>query len=160
MIDPITAVATATTAFNGIKKMVEAGQNIESTFGQIGKWYGAVADFNEAKRQADNPPLFKKLVNSVSVEEEAMNAFIQEKKIKEQEMQLRELLLYMYGPEAYRELTELRRTIRDKREKTVYAQARRQKAFFWNVIGWTGVAILGTGSYFLVTFLINDIAAV
>ena len=55
MVDPITAVATATAAFNGIRKMVEAGQNIENTFGQIGKWYGAVSDFNEAKRQAENP---------------------------------------------------------------------------------------------------------
>ena len=149
MIDPITAVATATTAFNGIKKMVEAGQNIEQTFGQLGKWYGAVADFNEAKRQAENPPLFKKLVSSISVEEEAMNAFIQEKKLKEQETQLRELLLYMYGPNAYAELTAMRRDIRDKREKTVYAQARRQKAFLWNVIGWTGVGVLGYFIYLI-----------
>ena len=155
MVDPFTAVATATAAFNGIKKMVEAGQNIESTFGQIGKWYGAVADFNEAKRQAENPPLFKKLVNKVSVEEEAMNAFIQEKKIKEQEVQLRELLLYMYGPSAYSELTQLRRNIRDKREKTVYAQARRQKAFFWNVIGWTTVGVLGWGFWFMMMLIIN-----
>jgi hypothetical protein len=155
MVDPFTAVATATAAFNGIKKMVEAGQNIESTFGQIGKWYGAVADFNEAKRQAENPPLFKKLVNKVSVEEEAMNAFIQEKKIKEQETQLRELLLYMYGPSAYSELTELRRNIRDKREKTVYTQARRQKALFWNVVGWTTVGVLGWGFWFMVMLIVN-----
>jgi hypothetical protein len=155
MVDPFTAVATATAAFNGIKKMVEAGQNIESTFGQIGKWYGAVADFNEAKRQAENPPLFKKLVNKTSVEEEAMNAFIQEKKIKEQETQLRELLLYMYGPSAYSELTELRRNIRDKREKTVYAQARRQKAFFWNTLGWSSVVVLAYGFWYMVMLIVN-----
>jgi len=155
MVDPFTAVATATAAFNGIKKMVEAGQNIENTFGQIGKWYGAVADFNEAKRQAENPPLFQKLVNKTSVEEEAMNVYIQQKKIKEQESQLRELLLYMYGPEAYRELTELRRTIKEKREKTVYAQARRQKAFFWNVAGWSSVGVLSYGLWFVVALIIN-----
>lgn len=86
MLDPMTAVATATAAFNGVKKLVEAGQNIENTFSQMGKWYGAVSDFNEAKRQAENPPLFKKLVHKTSVEEEAMNVYIQEKKIKEQEM--------------------------------------------------------------------------
>ena len=154
MIDPITAVATATTAFNGIKKIVEAGQNIEQTFGQLGKWYGAVADFNEAKRQAENPPLFKKLVNKISVEEEAMNAFIQEKKLKEQETQLRELLLYMYGPNAYAELTALRRDIRDKREKTVYAQARRQKAFLWNVVGWSTVALLSYAIYSVFALII------
>jgi preprotein translocase subunit Sss1 len=156
MVDPFTAVATATAAFNGIKKMVEAGQNIESTFGQIGKWYGAVSDFNEAKRQAENPPLFKKLVNKVSVEEEAMNVYIQEKKIKEQESQLRELLLYMYGPDAYRELTELRRVIREKREKDVYAQSRRQKAFMWNALGWSSVGVLGYLIYLVVLVIITN----
>jgi hypothetical protein len=95
------------------------------------------------------------LVNKVSVEEEAMNAFIQEKKIKEQETQLRELLLYMYGPSAYSELTELRRNIRDKREKTVYTQARRQKALFWNVVGWTTVGVLGWGFWFMVMLIVN-----
>ena len=82
MIDPVSAVMTATAAFNGIKRIVEAGQNVEQTFAQIGKWYGAVSDFNEAKRQMENPPLFKKLVATMSVEEEAINVYIQEKKIK------------------------------------------------------------------------------
>jgi len=157
MLDPMTAVATATAAFNGVKKLVEAGQNIENTFSQMGKWYGAVSDFNEAKRQAENPPLFKKLVHKTSVEEEAMNVYIQEKKIKEQEMQLRELLLYMYGPEAYRELTDLRRTIKEKREKDVYQQARRQKAFIWNVVGWSGVGVLGYITYLIFAFILTAV---
>ena len=89
MIDPVSAVMTATAAFNGIKRIVEAGQNVEQTFAQIGKWYGAVSDFNEAKRQMENPPLFKKLVATMSVEEEAINVYIQEKKIKEQLLQRR-----------------------------------------------------------------------
>ena len=58
MIDPISAVAMATSAFKMVQKMVSAGQEIENTLGQVGKWYGAVSDFNEAKRQAENPPLF------------------------------------------------------------------------------------------------------
>ncbi|MAI37778.1 MAG: hypothetical protein CBB67_005760 [Alteromonadaceae bacterium TMED7] len=149
MIDPMSAIMTATAAFNGIKKVVEAGQNVEQTFQQIGKWYGAVSDFNEAKRQMENPPLFKKLVNSMSVEEEAINVYIQEKKLKEQEAQLRELLLYAYGPAAYTELTQLRRKIREDREQTVYAQERRRKAFLWNTLGWVSVGILGYCIYLI-----------
>lgn len=149
MIDPMSAIMTATAAFNGIKRVVEAGQNVEQTFQQIGKWYGAVSDFNEAKRQMENPPLFKKLVNSMSVEEEAINVYIQEKKLKEQEAQLRELLLYAYGPAAYTELTQLRRKIREDREQTVYAQERRRKAFLWNTLGWVSVGILGYCIYLI-----------
>ena len=145
----MSAIMTATAAFNGIKRVVEAGQNVEQTFQQIGKWYGAVSDFNEAKRQMENPPLFKKLVNSMSVEEEAINVYIQEKKLKEQEAQLRELLLYAYGPAAYTELTQLRRKIREDREQTVYAQERRRKAFLWNTLGWVSVGILGYCIYLI-----------
>ena len=156
MIDPMTAVATATAAFNGVKKLVEAGQNIENTFSQMGKWYGAVSDFNEAVRQVENPPLFQKIIHKTSVEEEAMNLYIQQKKIKEQESQLRELLLYMYGPDAYRELTELRRKIKSKREKDVYQQMRNRKAFMWNALGWTSVVVLGYFVYLIVLFIYTN----
>lgn len=155
MIDPMSAIMTATAAFNGIKRVVEAGQNVEQTFQQIGKWYGAVSDFNEAKRQMENPPLFKKLVNSMSVEEEAINVYIQEKKLKEQESQLRELLLYAYGPAAYTELTQLRRKIREDRENTVYAQQRRRKAVLWNTMGWLSVGVMSVCLYYIFSLIFS-----
>ena len=151
----MSAIMTATAAFNGIKKVVEAGQNVEQTFQQIGKWYGAVSDFNEAKRQMENPPLFKKLVNSMSVEEEAINVYIQEKKLKEQEAQLRELLLYAYGPSAYTELTQLRRKIREDREKTIYAQQRRRKAVLWNTMGWLSVGVMSVCLYYIFVLIFS-----
>lgn len=155
MIDPMSAIMTATAAFNGIKRVVEAGQNVEQTFQQIGKWYGAVSDFNEAKRQMENPPLFKKLVNQMSVEEEAINVYIQEKKLKEQETQLRELLLYAYGPAAYTELTQLRRKIREDRERTIYAQQRRRKAVLWNTMGWIAVGAMSVVLYYLFALILS-----
>lgn len=151
----MSAIMTATAAFNGIKRVVEAGQNVEQTFQQIGKWYGAVSDFNEAKRQMENPPLFKKLVNSMSVEEEAINVYIQEKKLKEQESQLRELLLYAYGPAAYTELTQLRRKIREDRENTVYAQQRRRKAVLWNTMGWLSVGVMSVCLYYIFSLIFS-----
>lgn len=151
----MSAIMTATAAFNGIKRVVEAGQNVEQTFQQIGKWYGAVSDFNEAKRQMENPPLFKKLVNQMSVEEEAINVYIQEKKLKEQETQLRELLLYAYGPTAYTELTQLRRKIREERERTIYAQQRRRKAVLWNTMGWIAVGAMSVVLYYLFALILS-----
>ena len=38
MIDPITAVAMATSAFKTVQKMVSMGREIEDTLGQVGKW--------------------------------------------------------------------------------------------------------------------------
>jgi hypothetical protein len=36
MIDPITAVAMATSAFKTVQKMVAMGRDVEDTFGQMG----------------------------------------------------------------------------------------------------------------------------
>ena len=140
MVDPITAITTATSAFNAVKRMVGAGREIEDTLGQIGAWYGAIADLNEAERQAKNPPIFKKIVNSSSVNEEAMRVYAAKKKALQQEKELRELLMYTYGKEGYQELVDLRRSIREKREREVYAQARRRKQVFWGTL--QSVAIL------------------
>jgi len=150
MIDPISAVAMATSAFKMIQKMVSAGREIEDTLGQVGKWYGAVSDFNEAKKQADNPPLFKRLVASRSIEQEAMEMFANNKRIQQQEKDLRELLMYTYGANAYQELLDMRRSIRDQREKTVYAQARKRKAFVWNSVAFSVIGGMGYVLYLMI----------
>lgn len=148
-MDPFTAVAMATSAFKTVQKMVAMGREVEDTLGQIGKWYGAVADFNEAKKQAENPPLFKKLIASKSVEEEAMQIYVQNKKIQQQEKELRELLMYTYGENGYEELVALRRRIREQRERTIYAQQRKRKAFIWNTVNFIAIVGMSYGLYIL-----------
>ena len=80
MIDPITAVATATAAFNTIKQGFQAGREIEGMAGDLSRWMGAVSDIKKSEELAKKPPLFKKLFASGSVEEEAMQAFMAKKK--------------------------------------------------------------------------------
>jgi hypothetical protein len=157
MIDPITAVAMATSAFKTVQKMVSMGREIEDTLGQVGKWYGAVSDFNEAKRQAENPPLFKKLVASKSIEQEALELFAQTKKIQQQEKDLRELLMYTYGASAYQELLNMRRSIREQREKTVYAQERRRKEIFWGTVQSAALVLMCGATYKIYMFLYGAI---
>ena len=55
MIDPVTALATATAAFNAVKRGVEMGQDIENMAGQIGKWMGAVSDIDKSGEYAKKP---------------------------------------------------------------------------------------------------------
>jgi hypothetical protein len=156
MIDPVTAISIATNAFGTIKRMVEAGRDVEDTLSQVGRWYGAVSDLNECQRRAENPPLFKRIVSSQSVEQEAMQIYAHQKKIQAQEKELRTLLMYQYGPEGYNELTALRRKIREQREKTIYLQERRRKALFWNSVQVTGIAVLAYGLYAVVAFLMSQ----
>ena len=155
MIDPITAMSVAVNAFGTIKRMVSAGKEVEDTLSQIGRFYGAVSDLTEAKRQADNPPLFKKIISSKSVNEEAMDTYARTKRTQQMERELRELLMYTFGKEGYNELVQLRRSIAAQREKTVYLQARKRKALFWNSIQITGIAVLGYAVYFVFALILG-----
>ena len=136
MIDPFTAVAAATTAFNTVKKFVHAGQEFENCMGQMGKWYGAVSDFRKGQQMQKKPPIFKKLLAAGSVEEEALNLLIHEKKIMDMEKELQTMLNYRFGFGTWDELKEMQRKIRAQRERDVYAAAEAKQAIV------NGVAIV------------------
>ena len=90
------------------------------------------------------PPLFKKLFNAGSVEEEALNLLMHEKKLIEQEKELQALLNFRYGYGTWDELKEMRRKIRDKREKEVYKQAQMRRDLIEAMqIGFAILVVLG-----------------
>ena len=138
MIDPFTAVAAATTAFNTVKKFVHAGQDFENCMGQMGKWYGAVSDFRKGKEMQKNPPIFRKLLAAGSVEEEALNLLIHEKKVMEMQLELQQMLNMRFGFGTWDELKEMQRKIRADRQKQVYAAAERKQA----IINGTAITVL------------------
>jgi len=117
----------ASTAFKGVQVLVDRGAEIEHVAKKLGQWYTLVSDIKEAEKEIDNPPLFKKMFDSGSVEEQALNAVIAKKKIEEQEKQIRELIVWSYGNDTYSEMIQMRRDIRAKREKLIYKQRRRQR---------------------------------
>ena len=129
MIDPVTAFSVATAAYNGVVKLVNAGREFEDVVGQMGKWYTAVSDIRQAKAINEKPPLFKKLFNAGSIEEEALALLLHEKKLAEQEKELMSILNWRYGPTTWAELIELRRKIKAERERTVYRQLARRRAW-------------------------------
>jgi hypothetical protein len=127
------AFTAASVAFKGVKALVEAGREIEDVVGQMGKWYTAVADFTASAERSKNPPLFKKILHSKSVEQEAMDIFAQEKAIQKQNNQLREMITLVYGLDAWKELIYLRRKIREERSEMIKAQLKRRRKFVENV---------------------------
>ena len=107
--------------------LVSKGAEIEHVAQKLGHWYTLVSDINQAEQEAEKPPLFKKMFDGSSVEEQALNAVIAKKKIEEQERQIRELITWAYGVETYKEMIQMRRDIRAKRERMIYKQRRRQR---------------------------------
>ena len=127
VMDPVTAIAAATTAFNTVKKLVNAGREIEDIAGQLGQWFTAASDIAKAEEEAKNPPLFKKLIHKGSVEEEALNATIARQKLIKQESELRSMIMLRYGEATYRDMIQMRRDIRARREQAVYRHRKRKK---------------------------------
>ena len=165
MLDPISLLATATAVFNGLKKAVELGREAEDVFGQLGKWAGAVSDLQEWMSGQENtkPPLFKKLVFSKSATVEAFDAYAAQVKIKEMEKTLYHWFHYgalqHLGRDGYVEFIQMRRRIKEQREKMIYEQIRRRKRFIKNTSDAIFISVvIGTGAiilFHIVMFIVD-----
>ena len=127
MVDPITAVATATAAFNTIKSAFAAGRDVEGMAKDISRWMGAVSDIKKAEEYNKKPPLFKKLFASGSVEEEAMQIFMAKKKAEDMREQLKQIIIMSRGLSAWDELIKTEGDIRKRRQQMIYAQQERRR---------------------------------
>ena len=128
MVDPISAMAIAGSAFSALKKGFSIGRQVESMGKDLSRWMSAVSDIDRAHHEAKNPPIFRKIFNAKSVEQEAIELFTQKKQLENQRDELRKLISAMCGPSAWQELLRMEADIRKQRKETLYAQreARRQ----------------------------------
>ena len=138
MIDPVSAVAVATGAFNAIKAGFMAGRDIEGMAGDLSRWMGAVSDIKKADEYSKKPPLFKKLFNAGSVEEEAMQIFMAKKKAEDMRAELKNIISFTRGPSAWEELLRTEGEIRKKRQKAIYDQQERRR----KVLEWIAIILL------------------
>ena len=127
MIEVIGAVSAATAAFNTIKNGFAAGREIESMAGDLSRWMGAVSDIKKADEYNKKPPIFKKLFNAGSVEEEAMEIFMAKKKAEDMRQELKSIISFTRGPSAWEELLRTEADIRKKRQQAIYDQQERRR---------------------------------
>ncbi len=142
MIDPITAVATATAAFNTIKQGFAVGREVESMAGDLGRWMSAVSDIRKAEEYNKKPPLFKKLFQAGSVEEEALQIFMAKKKAQDMREELKNIISMTRGPSAWEELLKTEADIRKKRQQAIYDQQERRRKILEIIMVTIGVAAI------------------
>lgn len=131
MLDPVTistAIAAANTAFKTVQSLVAKGKEVEDVIGAMGEWYNAAHQIAEADKQAQNPPLLKKLTSRQSVEAAALQAYTAKKKLQEHRKELRTMINVRFGPGEYQQLVQLEKEIRAKRERAIYLQEKKRKA--------------------------------
>lgn len=150
-MDPVTLLATATAAFNGIKKAVQVGKEIEGVFNQLSKWADAAGQLQEFinKSKTDTGEqkvgIFDKIGFSKSATAEAFDIFTAEMRLRQMEEDIRLMFIYgelqQYGLDGYSQFIQMRREVREKRERMVRDQARRRKRFIENVF-WGGMLLV------------------
>ena len=65
MFDPITISASlgvASAAFTNIKRMFQAGRDLEAMSQDLSRWMGAVSDVDNAHKSAKNPSMIRKVL--------------------------------------------------------------------------------------------------
>ena len=96
-MDPVTLLSAASLAFNGVKKAVQVGQDIEVVFKQLQTWSGHVSDLQEwigQDKKYKKPSLWQKLTWDKSETAEAFDELIAKKKIEEMEKEIRHLFTW------------------------------------------------------------------
>ena len=147
MPDPLTVTAAITLAgkaVNQVSKLVQSGREIEDCMSHISRWFECCSDVNKARERAENPPFFKKLSNAKSVQAEAMDAVIAQKKMRDQRAQLRELIMWQWGKDEWDNLLAQEKQIREKRQKLIHDRIVLKQKIFDLIIGVAGIlAMLG-----------------
>ena len=124
-MDPVSLFMAATAAFNTVKKLVEAGREVEDVLGQIGTWMGKVSELNALDNK--KPSIFKRIGGGKSVEQEAMEQLQRREAVRKQHLEMMSMIRLRYGPAAYDDLLQLQRQVRLKREREIIHQAQRRK---------------------------------
>ena len=147
MFDPITisaSVSVASAAFSNIKRMFQAGRDLEAMSQDLSRWMGAVSDVDNAHKSAKNPSMIRKVFGGGSIEQEAIEAFTAKKKLEEQRYELKQYLMFTHGSKSWDDLLAMEGQIRKRRQKEVYdKQVFREKVITY--VALAVVIVVGTG---------------
>lgn len=154
MIDPVTAIGLATTAYNGIKKAVSTGKELHDMAGTLQQWAGAMSDLDFAHKQAQNPPMFKKLFGASQIEQNALEVWGHKNKAKEMREEMRKHISFYYGPSAWDEIVAIEAKMRKERKEAVYAAEERKQQIMEILMG-VGLAVVVTGVIVLGIYIIG-----
>jgi len=151
MVDPVTAIGLATTAFNGIKTMIATGKDIQDMAGQLGQWGKAISDLDYAQKKAEKPKWWNALGGGVQAN--AVEVWAHKKKADNMREELRTYISTYYGPSAWQEILRLEAQMRIEQQEAVYAAEEMKE----KIIAWTfgilltafAIALMGGIIYFI-----------
>ena len=157
-MDPISCMATASAAFGVLKKGFAVGRDIESMASDLSRWMGALSDLDMLEKEAKNPPIFKKLFNGKSVEQEAIEAFAAKEKAQQQRYELQQWISMTLGRSKWESLVKMEGSIRKQRQETLYKQRQRRQKFI-EIVAWIMMAVVAAALLGLFVLFLQGKAA-
>ena len=154
MIDPVSAIGMATAAYRGLKSAIDTGKELSDMVGTLNQWATSMSDLDFAHRQAENPPMFKKLFGASQVEQNALEIWGHKQKAKEMRDELQSYISLFYGPSAWKEIVAIEAKMRKERKEAVYAAEMRKQAMLEWIVG-LGAAIIGAGILVGVIYIVG-----
>ncbi len=150
-MDPITLIAGATAAYNGLKSAIAAGKEIQEMAQDLGNLWSAVGQLTHLASTPVKKGLFS---NPADIEKQAMERYAAKAKAFKMQEEIKNLFISIYGVGAYesvqREVIEIRKEVdRQHREEERLAAERAAElkdaaGLFVIVMGLiVGIAIVG-----------------
>jgi hypothetical protein len=160
MFDPVSigmAISVGGKAFNLLKQGIAAGREIQDMASQLSEWGKAVSDIAYAADKANEPPgVFKTLFGGGN-QKSAIDIFAAQKQCEQQRRELKQLVSYSYGHDAWLELQAIERRVREQQREQVYRR-REMIESIMDFLLWAGIILVtmvlsGIGLYFWGVYL-------
>jgi len=132
VLDPVSAIALASSAYNAIKKGIEFGRELQDMGGQLSQWASAISDLEYFEKKAEDPPWYKAFNGSAQAE--AMEVFAAKKKIEAQRNELRTYIQFSYGQSGWEEFLRMEGDIRKRRQSHEHHRAEMKEMIISSVL--------------------------
>lgn len=146
-MDPVTLFAAVTTAFNGVKKAIAMGREVQDVYKQLSKWADAADQLHGyiSKKTGSKPSIFSSLEFSKSATAEALDISAAKVTLANMEAEIRNMFYYgelqELGGTGYSQFIQDRKRIREQRIAAIKEHAERRSRFIENCF-WSFVLVV------------------
>ena len=160
MFDPVSigmAISVGSKAFSLLKQGIAAGKEIQDMASQLSEWGKAVSDIAYAAEKANEPPGVFKTLFGGDTQKSAIDIFAAQKQCEQQRKELRQLISYTYGNDAWLDFQNIERRVREQQREQVYRR-REMIESIMEFLLWAGIILVtmvlaGVGLYFWGVYL-------
>lgn len=145
-MDPVTAIASASAAYQAIKKGFAIGKEVQSMSKDIGTLMNAINSVKEGHEKAKGRRFG-------SIEEEALETFAAKKKAEQLENDLRNFLIAHYGMSAWQQVVKIQGEIRKARLE----EKKRQQEQIETILQWGLVTVTVMVAALILIFIFANV---